>query len=102
MQAKSFIQSILLCNSGAMAAETAHEWAEVFSSNNLDEFDCENRGGKYSAKFYDFFPVKISRNPYKCLQKPLQNHIKLAIGCPLDFPCLITDLAIFSVSYLEN
>lgn len=39
-----------------MAAESAHKWAEVFISGDLDEFDCENRGGKHSAEFYDFFP----------------------------------------------
>ena len=50
------IQSIFICLSGAMAAQTAHKWAEVFISNDLDEFDCENRGGKYTADFYDFFP----------------------------------------------
>ena len=39
-----------------MSAETEHKWTEVFIYNGLDEFDCENRGGKYSAEFYDFFP----------------------------------------------
>ncbi|CAF4846691.1 unnamed protein product [Rotaria magnacalcarata] len=43
-------------NFGAMTAQTAHKWAEVFISNDLDEFDCENRGGKYTPDFYDFFP----------------------------------------------
>ena len=28
----------------------------MFISKGLDEFDCENRGGKYTADFYDFFP----------------------------------------------
>jgi hypothetical protein len=72
-----------------MTAEIAHKWAEVFSSNDPDEFDCENRGGNYPAEVYDLFPVKISRNPAKYLQKPLENQIKLAVGCPLDSPCLI-------------
>jgi hypothetical protein len=54
MQAKSFIQSILLCISGAITAETAHDWAEVFRPNDLDQFDCYNRGGKCLAEFYDF------------------------------------------------
>lgn len=40
---------------GAMTAESAHKWAEVFISDDLDEFDCENRGDKHSAEFYDFF-----------------------------------------------
>lgn len=39
-----------------MTAETAHKWSEVFISGDLDEFECENRGGKYSAEFYEFFP----------------------------------------------
>ena len=39
-----------------MSAETAHKWVEVFIYDDLDEFDCENRGGKDSAEFYDFFP----------------------------------------------
>ncbi|CAF2065639.1 unnamed protein product, partial [Rotaria magnacalcarata] len=47
---------IFLKEIGAMAAESAHKWAEVFISGDLDEFDCENRGGKHSVEFNDFFP----------------------------------------------
>ena len=42
------------------------------------------------------------KNLANCFQKPLENCIRLAIGCLLNSPCLITYLAIFWVSYLET
>jgi hypothetical protein len=41
---------------GALTAETAHKWAKVFTSGDLDEFCMEGRGGNRGSDFYDLFP----------------------------------------------
>ena len=46
----------LLHTFGAYRCRTAHKWAEVFLTNDLDAFDEEGRGGKHCDSFYDIFP----------------------------------------------
>ncbi|CAF3462847.1 unnamed protein product [Rotaria socialis] len=41
---------------GALKAQTAHRWADVFLKGDVEEFQGENRGGKHMAEFYDYFP----------------------------------------------
>lgn len=41
---------------GALKAETAHKWSQVFVAGDLEDFEGENRGGKRIAEFYDHYP----------------------------------------------
>jgi hypothetical protein len=56
-----------------LSAQTAHKWTDVFISGDLDEFQGENRGGRYIAEFYDYFPdLEEAAREYtleRCLRK---------------------------------
>lgn len=41
---------------GANRCETAHIWAQVFLSGDIEAFLDDGRGGKHSDTFYDIFP----------------------------------------------
>lgn len=46
----------LLKSIGAYRCESAHKWADVFISDNIEVFENEGRGGKHHETFYDIFP----------------------------------------------
>ncbi|CAF1565389.1 unnamed protein product [Rotaria magnacalcarata] len=46
----------LLTGIGAYRCETAHKWADVFMSNDIEVFEDEGRGGKHHETFYGIFP----------------------------------------------
>jgi hypothetical protein len=35
---------------------TSHKWTNLFVNGDFEEFESENRGGKHSSSFYDYFP----------------------------------------------
>ncbi|CAF1687084.1 unnamed protein product, partial [Adineta ricciae] len=50
------ITKVFFLLTGALKAQTAHRWADVFLKGDVEEFQGENRGGKHMAEFYDYFP----------------------------------------------
>lgn len=48
--------SDFLSDIGSMKAQTAHKWAQIFISGDLEMFLDESRGGKHNPEFYDYFP----------------------------------------------
>jgi hypothetical protein len=38
------------------SGETSHKWTNLFVNGDFEEFESENRGGKHSSSFYDYFP----------------------------------------------
>ena len=47
----NFLQQI-----GGTRCETAHKWAKIYLTDDLIEFNIDNRGSKVSGSFYDTFP----------------------------------------------
>ena len=47
----NFLQQI-----GGTRCETAHKWAKIYLTDDLIEFNIDNRGGIVSGSFYDTFP----------------------------------------------
>ncbi|CAF3858213.1 unnamed protein product, partial [Rotaria sp. Silwood1] len=61
MTLRHFGISWLQCNQffkeiGALTAETANKWTNIFLSGGVNEFVSEGRGGKRTSSFYDIFP----------------------------------------------
>ncbi|CAF1656724.1 unnamed protein product [Rotaria magnacalcarata] len=58
---------------GAFKSETSHKWSKAFLSGDFDEFVSENRGGKHSPDFWNYFPeIEISAKQFtleRCSQK---------------------------------
>ncbi|CAF5112687.1 unnamed protein product, partial [Rotaria magnacalcarata] len=58
---------------GAFKSETSHKWSKAFLSGDFDEFVSENRGGKHSPDFWNYFPeIEISAKQFileSCSQK---------------------------------
>lgn len=40
----------------SVSGKTSHKWTNLFVNGDFEEFDSENRGGKHTSSFYDYFP----------------------------------------------
>jgi hypothetical protein len=65
---------IIFCKfTNFIAGETSHKWTDLFINGDFEEFDSENRGGKHSSSFYDYFPeLEIEAKLFahkRCAQK---------------------------------
>lgn len=70
---------------GAYRCETAHKWAQVFLTGDIETFLDDGRGGKHSDAFYDIFPeLEIEAKSFV---------IKVCSGKTADFA--VADLAKF-------
>ena len=50
---------------GALKAETANKWANIFVSGSFNEFMSEGRGRKHIPSFYDVFPdIELAAKNY--------------------------------------
>lgn len=54
---------------GALSAQVAHKWAQIFLEGDFDKFCVEGRGGKRCDAFYDVYPeIEAEAKAFSVLQ----------------------------------